>query len=891
LAAATAGAAASYSTRREGDVGNFARIGSDSLPAFNEESAFSNSRSVLPVFSPAPQEQPSAAPGLLSPAGPDQRGVSARGPSKAPSLQGLPNQPQSLTFEANRGQFDAQVRFLARGPGYTLSLNAQEAVLSFEQPDEASGSAGVRPAPAAAVVHLGLVGGNPAPRVIGVDRLPGEVNYLQGNDRSQWHTHIPTYARVEYQEVYPGVNLDYYSNQGQLEYDFVVAPGANPAGIALSFQGADQVAIDAQGDLVLQSAGRQFSFPKPVLYQEVNGHRQTVPGGYVFTGARQVGFAVGSYNAGLPLVIDPRLQYFNSLLGTAENQGLGIAVDAYRNSYLTGYINLGTTHGRDVFVTKLNDEGDLVYTTIFGGQNDDVGEGIAVDAQDRAYVIGYTESTDFPIQNPLPGFNFLHGARNAFVSRLTDGGFPLDFSTYLGGMNEDEGRGIALDGNDNIYLTGITSSSDFPIRNPLPGQDRLQGSANAFVTKINLPQTGNPQIIYSTYLGGTGRENIDFNRFSDLRNLFRSGAIAADRSGNAYVTGTTTSSDFPTQNPLPGQDQLHGDSDAFVTKLSFDPMGMTLSLAYSTYLGGDRTEEGNGIAIDASGQAYVTGATASTNFPTRNPYQDSLHRGATRNAFVTILNQDGSDFVYSTYLGGEKEDVGYGITVDAQARVYVTGKTASTDFPIKDPLRDSTGMTTIGDHLHGDQDAFVTKLDPSMSPGNKQLFYSTYLSNSVNPRWTVGYGIAKEPVPPGGGGGGSGGNGYPNGCGGGPGDGPSSCPTVKLAGASQNTTNNTTAFGVGISDCVCTPLDFAVYSGGGNIWFTWTDNCADGRTSFTIEIGDPGPPPVYSNFQTIDPSSFVSNPKPPQAGTNTYYIRAHKDGCCDSAYSNGVRYP
>jgi hypothetical protein len=445
-------------------------------------------------------------------------------------------------LEANQGQTDTQVNFLARGPGYALFLTPSEAVLGLQKPAAAGASPGAAaPAPGGDVLRMQLVGAAATPQVVGLDQLPGTSNYFLGNDPAQWHTDIPNYARVEYQGVYPGVDLAYYGNQRQLEYDFVVAPGATPGVVRLSFQGTEGMALDAQGDLVLHTVGGDVVEHAPVLYQESGGVRQPVWGRYVLEGGGQVGFAVGAYDASRPLVIDPVLSYSTYLGGTGLDNGSGIAVNSSGNAYVTGYTtstDFPTTAGAfqttspadyNAFVARLNATGTgLVYSTYLGGSGLDQSFAIAVNSSGEAYVTGETESTDFPT---TPGA-FQTTSRggvggDAFVSKLNATGTALVYSTYLGGSGSEVGYGIAVDSSGDAYVTGYTDSSDFPIT-PGAFQTTSAGGPDVFVAKLNGSGTG---LVYSTYLGGSGND--------------QGFGIAVDSAGNAYVTGAASSTDFP----------------------------------------------------------------------------------------------------------------------------------------------------------------------------------------------------------------------------------------------------------------------------------------------------------------------------------------------------------
>jgi hypothetical protein len=719
------------------------------------------------------------------------------------------------------------VRFLARGRGYTLFLTGDEAVLELQGSGvrtEESGIAhnfraphaglkpgvAIEPTPTAALqdpllasrlnlenvlkknhvpepqnrraapfatlrarsaLRVVLEGANPRAVVAGQEELPGKANYFIGNDPKKWRSNVPTYARVKYRDVYPGIALVYYGNQGgQLEYDFVVAPGADPSCILLAVDdrrqvgskqkvvGSSQSKIDSNGDLVVyRDANDEVRFHKPVAYQEresegrsqeagakdpeegaVNNrkspitNRQSVEARFVLSASNQVRFAVSPYNHTRPLVIDPVLSYSTYLGGSANDQAYGIAIDSSGNAYVTGYtyspdfptVNplqasdkiTPPTANPTVFVAKVNSTGSaLVYSTYLGGSLWDEGHGIAVDSSGNAYVTGLAASADFPTVNPFQAVS--HANITAFVAKLNATGSALVYSTYLGGSGHDEAYGIAVDSFGSAYVTGETFSADFPTVNPLQGTNH--GVYDAFVTKFNAAGTA---LVYSTYLGGTGDDTAC--------------GIAVDSSGNVYVTGYTWSTDFPTVNPLQPTNRSYtpGNATAFVAKVN----ATGSALVYSTYLGGTDDDRASGIAVDSSGNAYVTGITSSNDFPTANPFQATCRGNCSAyskyNAFVTKLNVDGTALVYSTYLGGTADNGASGIAVDPSGNAYLTGYTSSTDFPTAYPLQ-ATNKAAIAQQ--GQATAFVAKLYSSGSA----LVYSTYLGGSV---WDGGRGIAVD---------------------------------------------------------------------------------------------------------------------------------------------------
>ena len=606
-----------------------------------------------------------------------------------------------LHFERNDGQVDASVRFLARGSGYSLFLKPTEAVLTLRQRATAN----------VAVLQFTLAGGNRRPTVAGRGELPGRINYFVGDDPAGWRTNIATYARVHYSDVYPGIDLVYYGNQQQLEYDFVVAPGADPRRIRMVFDRARAVSIDGDGDLILSVEGGEVRQLKPIVYQEANGVREPIAGRYVRKGRREIRFELGAYDRTRPLVIDPVLVYSTYLGGSSTDAGNDIAVDAQGNAYVGGETSSAdfptasaadaSQNGRvDGFVTKLNATGSvLIYSTYLGSAADDRVNGIAVDALGSAYVTGETNAN--PLNAPFPtttgAFDTTaNGAPDAFVAKLDGTGATLLYSTYLGGTSADWANAIALDAAGNAYVTGQTFSSAFPTT-ALPFDGTHNGATDVFVTKVNPDGSG---LLYSTYLGGGSIESGN--------------GIAVDASGHAYVTGDTESVDFPTALAFDNS-RGAGGSDAFVTKLNVAGS----ALDYSTYLGGFSQEMGNGIAVDDAGRAYVTGETSSDDFPTTLGAHDRT-RGGISDAFVTRMSPTGSALEYATYLGGGSGETGTDIAVDASSNANVTGFTSSTNFPTSsDALQPTLSPGGLSD-------VFVTRLNAT----GAALIYSTYLGGT-----------------------------------------------------------------------------------------------------------------------------------------------------------------
>ncbi|MEO8426346.1 MAG: SBBP repeat-containing protein [Verrucomicrobiota bacterium] len=626
-----------------------------------------------------------------------------------------------LSFEANQGTA-ADKQFQARGQGYLLSLAPNEAVLTLRTAAEQNGwkneNAG-EPFPnipklTCATVRMKLIGANSCATAEPLNKLEGKINYFLGNDPAKWRTNISTYAKVKFQEVYPGVDWICYGNQRQFEYDFVVAPGADPNAIVLRVEGASQLEVAASGELVIETQAGEIRQHKPIIYQQVDGAKRRVPGGYQQIDRQTVCFQVGQYDATKPLVIDPILVY--SILVGADNEvdvGMSIAVDSAGNAYIFGQAartnDVPTT---DIFITKLKPDGTgIVYGTYLGGGDVELAGGIAVDEGGNAYVTGTTKSADFPTSLPMQ--SKLRGPTDAFVCKLNPAGNGFVFSTYLGGdasvipagTGAELGTGIAVDLSENIYVTGTTSSQNFGSRATKAGfppsstrfQPALNGQSDAYVAK--LTPDGSAFEAW-TYLGGSG---------PDL-----SLAISVDSQANIVVIGSTPSDDFPTQNPAQAG-YGGGRSDMFVAKLNES----CTALVFGSYLGGSNEEAtatttglsiGAGVAIDFDDNIYVAADTTSADFPVKGALQPTL-RGAS-DGFVTKFNPQGA-FIYSTFLGGSGDDGCLGVAVDRLSNVYVTGGTLSTDFPTVNPLQAAPA---------GQIDGFVTMLDPTGSA----LVFSTY---------------------------------------------------------------------------------------------------------------------------------------------------------------------
>jgi sugar lactone lactonase YvrE len=504
--------------------------------------------------------------------------------------------------------------------------------------------------------------------------------------------------------MYKGIDLVYHGTNQVLEYDFEVAPQIDPKQIAIEFQAIEKLEIEENGDLSIKTSNGTLSNHKPIIYQEIDGQKQMIAGNFKLLSNDSVGFEVGSYNHNFPLIIDPTvsLAYSTFLGGSSADQGNAIAVDASGSAYVVGQTNstnfptinafqpTAIGGGSDVFVTKFSATGtSLVYSTFLGGSSSDQGFGIAVDSSGNTYITGTTNSTNFPTMNAFQ--STLGGSNDAFITKLSATGTSLVYSTFLGGDSGDSGIRIAIDGSGNAYVTGNTNSTDFPRMNAFQSAFG-GGNSDGFTTKLSA--TGN-SLIYSTFLGGSASDTT--------------AEIAVDTNGNAYVIGSTQSTNFPTVNAF--QSTNAGGADAFVTKFS----ATGSSLVYSTYLGGNDTDQGSGIVVDGNGNAYVTGFTQSTNFPTVNAFQSTNAGGA--DAFVTKFSATGNSLVYSTYFGGSSFEIASGIAIDGSGNFYINGITFSTNFPTMNAFQSS---------FAGSSDVFVTEFSATGS----SLVYSTYLGGN-----------------------------------------------------------------------------------------------------------------------------------------------------------------
>ncbi|MFX0205459.1 MAG: SBBP repeat-containing protein [Candidatus Hodarchaeota archaeon] len=630
-----------------------------------------------------------------------------------------------LYFIPNEGQVDEKALFYAKTSRYTLWLTEEGLVFDsvkrikkgenesrLQHPKDRNNPEGFTFE--RDVSRLVFLNSKKNPEVVPVDRTEHKVNYFIGKDKSKWRTGIQTSGAVLYKELYRDIDLRVYGIEKQIEYDFIVRPGGEVSDIGFEYRDVVRTEIDKDGNLVIETKFGELEHAKPKCYQVIGGEKVDVEARFKKIRTNTYGFNIAEYNRDYELIIDPMVLVYSTYLGGSDydcDGCRGIAVDLEGAAYVTGWTYSddfptqnpiqGTNAGlSDIFITKVSSSGsELVYSTYLGGYYSDEGWGIAVDSQGAAYVAGSTSSDDFPIQNPLQGSRVV--GDDIFITKVSSSGSELVYSTYLGGSGHDYGRGIAVDSQGAAYVTGWTSSADFPIQNPIQGTNA--GPYDVFIAKLS---SSGAALVYSTYLGGSER---DWGM-----------SIAVDSQGAAYVTGWTDSADFPTQNPIQGSNAAG--NDIFITKVNSSGS----ELVYSTYLGGSGSDDGRVIAVDLQGAAYVTGFTNSIDFPTQNPIQGT--NAGLSDIFITKVSSSGSELVYSTYLGGSSYDSGWGIAVDSQGAACVAGYTESVNFPTHSPIQGTKA---------GYYDVFITKVNSSGSA----LVYSTYLGGSGD---DVGWSIALD---------------------------------------------------------------------------------------------------------------------------------------------------
>ena len=580
-----------------------------------------------------------------------------------------PERSLPLFFFPNPSQAGTSVRYIAQTPD--LAAQFLDGSVVFQ-------AGGHR-------LTVRFAGADPSVSIAARERLAGNANFFLGT--SEWKKDVPTYGRIVYTGLYPGIDMSYGGTGTHVKSEFLVWPGANPGLIRMEY--SEPVSIDAEGNLTVGG----FVEQAPQVYQK----NEPIAGRYRLVDAHTVGFEIGAYDSGAPLLIDPTISYSTYLGGSGLTAITGVAVDSSSSLYVTGWTEAlnfpvagayqATNQGSvNVIVAKLNSTGSaLLYATYIGGKATDKGAAIAVDSSGQAYVTGSTSSSNFPLVSSNRAV--IGGSTTAFALKLNAAGNALLYSGYLGGTSYDTGNAITVDSGGHAYIAGDTQSANFPILNPI--QAVLGGGSDAFVTVLSPAGV----IQFSTYLGGSGSEHA--------------GGIAVDTVGDIFVGGGTSSTNFPISTPL--QSTLKGTQDAFLTKITY-----TGAIGFSTYLGGSGgpPQQITAVAVDSAGNVYVTGVTISADFPvTTGAFQSAL--GGPQNAFAAKVTAAGT-LAYSTFLGGGAYDWGSGIAVSATGNAYISGYTASPNFPVANALQ-----TTFG----GLYDAFISELNAA---GSGLIFSTLY---------------------------------------------------------------------------------------------------------------------------------------------------------------------
>ena len=621
-----------------------------------------------------------------------------------------------LTFEANHGQFDGSVRFLSRTPHYTMFLTPKETVLQLRD-------AGAEHD----VVRWHLKGASSDPQIRGEQPLETRTNYFRGNDQRNWRTDVETFGQVRYQRVYPGIDLVFRGNQREVEYDFALAPNTNPKQIRFAFDGVQSMTVGQDGALVLRTAHGSLAQSRPLAYQEIDGHRRLVDARYCVSG-KSVGFDLGSYDRGKPLVIDPVLLWSTYFGGSMEEYAYALAIDSSGNVYVTGtsgstdFPAVNPIYGTkgndwDVFVAKINAAGTAVIYASYLSANgwNEYGLGIAVDAAGNAYVTGATNATDFPgvtAGSIQPAFGGTGSNRDAFALKINAAGNAIVWATYLGGADDDIGNDITVDSAGNVYVVGDAGPGPVSWIDAGAIQSTYAGgNYDGFVIKINSFGAK----VWSTYLGGSGSEDFE--------------AIRLDRSGNVWVGGSTDSTSFPGVGGSSLQPSNAGSNDATITEINAAGTAIT----YSTFLGGPGYDQLSGMVLDASDNIYATGFTDGTSFPGVTASSIQPASGGSYDMWVAKLNSSATSITWATFFGGSDAEIATKIQVDSAGNVYVNGSTSSTNFPVSNAIQSTYGG--------GDADAFAVKINADgtavvwstyLGGGDTDTSYGTALDSSGN---------------------------------------------------------------------------------------------------------------------------------------------------------------
>ena len=602
-----------------------------------------------------------------------------------------------LYFIPNRGQRDSRVLYYASASRYTLWLTERSLVFDAPRgvaPGEKSGRD---------IARLEFLGANAGAKIVTSDPSDYTVSYFESDDPEGRRAGLPTSRAITYQGLYDGIDLKVYGVEREVEYDWIIKPGADPGRIRMAYRDVEKTRIAGEGNLVIETALGVMTHRKPSAYQVIDGRRVAVEAAFIAIQKNEYGFKLGAYDPARELVIDPYVIVSSTYLGGGhKDMGISIAIDTSGAVYIAGYTESGdfppssTSFRKDAFVTKLSLDGQSLVYSVFLSASRSANACLAVDEAGAAYLVGQTNSSRFPVKN---AFQPMYGGGDyeGFIAKITPNGKNLVYASFLGGSSKDECGYIAVDKKGAAYITGYTQSSDFPVKKAFQAHEA--GPCDAFVSKV---APDGKSLVFSTYLGGS---HSDYGY-----------SIAIDAAGAIYVAGETSSPNFPIKNAY--QKTPKGHMDLFLSKLAADGQ----SLVYSTYWGSPNYDTYGRVVVDNLGNAYLYGMSTG-NIAMKKGFQKVRKDAA--DLILAKFAPDGLDIVFSTYLGGTGQETGRGVTVDAEGAVYLTGSTASSDFPLKNACQ------SVKKGLY---DAFVSKI----APDGKSLVFSTFLGGNY---WDFSYAV------------------------------------------------------------------------------------------------------------------------------------------------------
>ena len=609
---------------------------------------------------------------------------------------GTDNISKAGFFTENQGQIEnTDIKYVYPGSDISIGFVESGYLIKLTNEDNLT-----------SVVEVNFEGANKV-MPVGDEELPHRNNYFRGNDSSKWRTNVSNYQKVIFEDLYDGIDLIFYANERGLKSDFIVHPRCDPNLISWSYTGIENIFLDNNGKLNIINLAGTVIEEAPITYQHSNNGIIEIESEY-WIDNNTVAFRIAEYDSSITLIIDPVL-YSTFIGGSSSDHGRGIDTDAENNIYITGYTtsdDFPTTVGcydetsnsgqESIFVCKFNEGcSQLLFSTFIEGSNDDRGESIRVDTRGNIYITGSTDSSDYPT---TPGCfdDTYNGVGDTMISKLNSDGSELIYSTFIGGNGPEIGNCIDIDDNDYVFVSGVTVSPDFPTSIVCFDPIYNGGPGDAFVLKFDID---NSELYYSTFIGGNGHDD--------------STSFKIDSSGNAYISGYTSSPDFPTTFGVYDNTYNGGEYDFFLCKLNSEGT----SLDFSTFIGGGAQDKGHGIDIDIEGNAYLTGTTHSSDFPTSSGCYDGSYNGMNEGVALK-LNSDGSELIYSTFIGGTGSVLPWNIGIDKMENIYIAGYTSSTDYPTTNGCYD--------DSHNGEVDIFITVFNSTLS----DMTYSTFIGGT-----------------------------------------------------------------------------------------------------------------------------------------------------------------